>query len=327
MMVARLYYGSKVLILEEIKKHYSAFDVVNDINLATFKTSYSKIFDSNNIYIHNNFSTSDLKIISEFIDAGLGNHIFYYEDDSFDGRNGLIQKLKKSNDIYDFSLPVFGDKSKLTSLLRKYNLSYDVVNWLCENCPTTRTKSKTTGRKDVVCYDIDLLGQEITKLQSVKSELTIEDFNSSEFKKDADIFQFISDVLDKKTDKALNDYLKLVDHMGEQGLLLVFLSQLYFLIKIADIKDKKIFNESQYMNRIDLKDILGQYLNDDWEIIKPINQSTNPIRAKIELNKLSLNVNQLSKILDLVAESIIDLRNGGSKHHSIELLIHKIAIV
>jgi len=134
-------------------------------------------------------------------------------------------------------------------------------------------------------------------------------------------------VLDKKTDKALNDYLKLVDHMGEQGLLLVFLSQLLFLIKIADIKDKKIFNESQYMNRIDLKDILGQYLNDDWEIIKPINQSTNPIRAKIELNKLSLNVNQLSKILDLVAESIIDLRNGGSKHHSIELLIHKIAIV
>lgn len=326
-MIARLYYGSRVSVLDDIKKQFNSFNLVNDINLATFKTSYSKIFDSNNIYIHNNPSTADIKIISEFIDLGLGNHFFYYEDDSFDGRNGLIQKLKKSNDIYDFSLPVYGDKSKLTSFLKKYNLSYELINWLCENCPTTRIKSKTTGRKDVVCYDIDLLGQEINKLQSVKSSLTVDDFESSEFKKDADIFQFIADTLDKKTDIVLRDYPKLVDHMGEQGLLLVFLSQIYFLIKIADVKDKKLFNESDYMKRIDLKDILGQYLDDDWLNVKSVNQTTNPIRARIEINKLSMNLDQLANVLYLIAESIIDLRNGGSKNHSIELLINKIATV
>jgi hypothetical protein len=262
-MISRLYYGSRVLIVEDIKKQFNTLKLVNDINLATFKTSYSKIFDSNNIYLHNNPSTSDLKIISELLDLELGHHFLYYEDDSFDGRVSLIQKLKKANDIYDFSLPVFGDKSKLTSFLKQYNLSYELINWLCENCPTTRTKSKATGRKDVVCYDIDLLGQEIIKLQSVKSNLIIDDFNNSEFKEDADVFQFISDLLDKKTDLALKNYPKLIDHMGEQGLLLVLLSQLYFLIKIADIKDKKIFSESEYMTRIDLKDILGKYLDEN----------------------------------------------------------------
>lgn len=326
-MLARLYYGSRISVLDDVKKHFNSYNLINDISLATFKNSYSKIFDSNNIYIHNNPSSTDLKTIAEFIDLGLGNHFFYFEDDSFDGRNGLIQKLKKSNDIYDFSLPVYGDKSKLTSFLKKYNLSYELVNWLCENCPTTRTKSKTTGRKDVVCYDIDLLGQEINKLQSVKSFLTVDDFESSEFKKDADIFQFISDTLDKKTDIALRDYPKLVDHMGEQGLLLVFLSQIYFLIKIADVKNKNLFNESDYIKRIDLKDILGHYLDDDWNEIKPVNQTTNPIRARIEINKISMNLDQLSNVLCLVAESIIDLRNGGSKNHSIELLINKIATV
>lgn len=326
-MIARLYYGSRVLIVDDIKKQFNTLKLINDINLATFKTSYSKIFDSNNIYLHNNPSTSDLKVISELLDLQLGNHFLYYEDDSFDGRVSIIQKLKKANDIYDFSLPVFGDKSKLLSFLKQYNLSYELINWLCENCPTTRTKLKATGRKDVVCYDIDLLGQEINKLQSVKSVLTIDDFNSSEFKKDADIFQFISDLLDKKTDLALRDYPKLIDHMGDQGLLLVLLSQLYFLIKIADVKDKKIFNESKYMIRIDLKDILGQYLDDNWEVMKPVNQSTNPIRVKIEISKLSLNVDRLSKLIEMTAESIIDLRNGGSKYHSIELLINKSAIV
>jgi hypothetical protein len=326
-MISRLYYGSRVLIVEDIKKQFNTLKLVNDINLATFKTSYSKIFDSNNIYLHNNPSTSDLKIISELLDLELGHHFLYFEDDSFDGRVSLIQKLKKANDIYDFSLPVFGDKSKLTSFLKQYNLSYELINWLCENCPTTRTKSKTTGRKDVVCYDIDLLGQEIIKLQSVKPNLIIDDFNNSEFKEDADVFQFISDLLDKKTDLALKNYPKLIDHMGEQGLLLVLLSQLYFLIKIADIKDKKIFSESEYMTRIDLKDILGKYLDENWETIKSVNQSTNPIRAKIEINKLSLNGNQICNLIEMTAESIIDLRNGGSKYHSIELLINKATIV
>jgi hypothetical protein len=326
-MISRLYYGSRVLIVEDIKKQFNTLKLVNDINLADFKTSYSKIFDSNNIYLHNNLSTSDLKIISELLDLELGHHFLYYEDDSFDGRVSLIQKLKKTNDIYDFSLPVFGDKSKLTSFLKQYNLSYELINWLCENCPTTRTKSKATGRKDFVCYDIDLLGQEIIKLQSVKTNLIIDDFNNSEFKEDADVFQFISDLLDKKTDLALKNYPKLIDHMGEQGLLLVLLSQLFFLIKIADIKDKKIFSESEYMTRIDLKDILGKYLDENWETIKSVNQSTNPIRAKIEINKLSLNVDQLSNLIEMTAESIIDLRNGGSKYHSIELLINKATIV
>jgi hypothetical protein len=326
-MISRLYYGSRVLIVEDIKKQFNTLKLVNDINLATFKTSYSKIFDYNNIYLHNNPSTSDLKIISELLDLELGHHFLYFDDDSFDGRVSLIQKLKKANDIYDFSLPVFGDKSKLTSFLKQYNLSYELINWLCENCPTTRTKSKATGRKDVVCYDIDLLGQEIIKLQSVKSNLIIDDFNNSEFKEDADVFQFISDLLDKKTDLALKNYPKLIDHMGEQGLLLVLLSQLYFLIKIADIKDKKIFSESEYITRIDLKDILGKYLDENWETIKSVNQSTNPIRAKIEINKLSLNVDQICNLIEMTAESIIDLRNGGSKYHSIELLINKATIV
>ena len=121
MMISGLYYGSRVQIVDSIKSKFADLSLVNDINLSSFKSSYSKFFDLNNLYLHNNPSLSDIKIVSDLIDNNIGNHILVFEDDSFDGRTSLIQKLKKANQIFDFSLPVYGDKSKLNTYLKKYN--------------------------------------------------------------------------------------------------------------------------------------------------------------------------------------------------------------
>ena len=323
-MISGLYYGSRVQIVDSIKSKFADLSLVNDINLSSFKSSYSKFFDLNNLYLHNNPSLSDIKIVSDLIDNNIGNHILVFEDDSFDGRTSLIQKLKKANQIFDFSLPVYGDKSKLNTYLKKYNLSYDVISWIQVNCPTVRIKSKSTGRKDIICYDIDLLEQEITKIKSVKSDVVVDDFINSEFKSDSDIFQFINDLVDRRLDNVFANYNKLLDHMGEQGLLLVMISQIYFMLRISDVKAHKSIN---YIDRVDMRDILGKYYSEDWCDISYSYQPTNPIRFKLEFDRLSSSFDYLNSILNFLLEALIDMRSGGSKHHCLPLLFCKIALV
>ena len=324
MMISGLYYGSRVQIIDSIKSKFANLILVNDTNLSSFKSSYSKFFDLNNLYLHNNPSLSDIKIVSDLIDNNIGNHILVFEDDSFDGRTSLIQKLKKANQIFDFSLPVYGDKSKLNTYLKKYNLPYDVISWIQFNCPTVRIKSKSTGRKDIICYDIDLLEQEIVKIKSVKSEVIVDDFIDSEFKSDSDIFQFINDLVDRRLDNVFANYNKLLDHMGEQGLLLVMISQIYFMLRISDVKDHKNIH---YIDRIDMRDILGKYYSEDWCDVSYSYQPTNPIRFKLEFDRLSSSFDYLNNILNLLLEALIDMRSGGSKHHCLPLLFCKIALV
>jgi len=323
-MISGLYYGSRVQIIDSIKSKFANLILVNDTNLSSFKSSYSKFFDLNNLYLHNNPSLSDIKIVSDLIDNNIGNHILVFEDDSFDGRTSLIQKLKKANQIFDFSLPVYGDKSKLNTYLKKYNLPYDVISWIQINCPTVRIKSKSTGRKDIICYDIDLLEQEIVKIKSVKSEVIVDDFIDSEFKSDSDIFQFINDLVDRRLDNVFANYNKLLDHMGEQGLLLVMISQIYFMLRISDVKDHKNIH---YIDRIDMRDILGKYYSEDWCDVSYSYQPTNPIRFKLEFDRLSSSFDYLNNILNLLLEALIDMRSGGSKHHCLPLLFCKIALV
>ena len=324
MMISGLYYGSRVQIIDSIKSKFANLILVNDTNLSSFKSSYSKFFDLNNLYLHNNPSLSDIKILSDLIDNNIGNHILVFEDDSFDGRTSLIQKLKKANQIFDFSLPVYGDKSKLNTYLKKYNLPYDVISWIQINCPTVRIKSKSTGRKDIICYDIDLLEQEIVKIKSVKSDVIVDDFIDSEFKSDSDIFQFINDLVDRRLDNVFANYNKLLDHMGEQGLLLVMISQIYFMLRISDVKDHKNIH---YIDRIDMRDILGKYYSEDWCDVSYSYQPTNPIRFKLEFDRLSSSFDYLNNILNLLLEALIDMRSGGSKHHCLPLLFCKIALV
>ena len=324
MMISGLYYGSRVQIIDSIKSKFANLILVNDTNLSSFKSSYSKFFDLNNLYLHNNPSLSDIKIVSDLIDNNIGNHILVFEDDSFDGRTSLIQKLKKANQIFDFSLPVYGDKSKLNTYLKKYNLPYDVISWIQINCPTVRIKSKSTGRKDIICYDIDLLEQEIVKIKSVKSDVIVDDFIDSEFKSDSDIFQFINDLVDRRLDNVFANYNKLLDHMGEQGLLLVMISQIYFMLRISDVKDHKNIH---YIDRIDMRDILGKYYSEDWCDVSYSYQPTNPIRFKLEFDRLSSSFYYLNNILNLLLEALIDMRSGGSKHHCLPLLFCKIALV
>lgn len=324
MMISGLYYGSRVQIIDSIKSKFANLILVNDTNLSSFKSSYSKFFDLNNLYLHNNPSLSNIKIVSDLIDNNIGNHILVFEDDSFDGRTSLIQKLKKANQIFDFSLPVYGDKSKLNTYLKKYNLPYDVISWIQINCPTVRIKSKSTGRKDIICYDIDLLEQEIVKIKSVKSEVIVDDFIDSEFKSDSDIFQFINDLVDRRLDNVFANYNKLLDHMGEQGLLLVMISQIYFMLRISDVKNHKNIH---YIDRIDMRDILGKYYSEDWCDVSYSYQPTNPIRFKLEFDRLSSSFDYLNNILNLLLEALIDMRSGGSKHHCLPLLFCKIALV
>jgi hypothetical protein len=124
-----------------------------------------------------------LKVISSDIDKKRGTHFLYYEEDSYDGRNSLIQSIKKAGNIFDLSYPLYGDlggyKRHINNILSKKEtkISPEAMSWLVDNPPILRIKSKSANnKKEVLVYDIDLLSQEISKICSYTNLINVDDF-------------------------------------------------------------------------------------------------------------------------------------------------------
>jgi hypothetical protein len=330
-MNSRIYIGSKNQAISHIKNDYPGHSIVFVDDPVKHIKSYSIFFDKNKLFFHDNPSNENLKIISQQIDNNKGLHFLFYNDDSFDGRISLISKIKKANNIIDLSPPVVGDLSNLKrainkALLPSVEMDYDCYEWLYKNCPLMRVKSKIS-KKEKICYDIDLLSQEINKLTSINNKITIEDFSESLFNKDGDIFEFIEALLSNNKDKSLHLAGFLCESIGEQGLLMILLYQLYFLLKISSCKEKNIRNSDEVISILELQDLLGKYYDNQWTEINFAKLSENPIRVKIELSKNTKNTQQLSTIINTVVDAIKDLRNNGSRDHVLFFMISKICSV
>ena len=325
-----IFIGSKSLALQQLSSSHPGYVVENVYNIEHQLKSYSKFFDSDKIFLVNNPNNDQVKTI------GLLNnnqyHLFF-DDESYDGRNSFIAKIKKSGRIFDYSFPVFGDVQSLKRYCYKEIKSLDVkidqpcYEWIINNCPTYRIKSKTTGsKKEKIVYDLDLLFQEFRKIASVKSEIKLEDIENSLFNNDTDIFEFIEHLINKNED-VYDTCNNLCSTIGEQGLLLILLSQLYFLLVVSDCKEKNIYDAAKIAEILECKDLLGKYLGENWSPSEFTIKTQNPIRIRIELGKDTPSVAKISFMIEQVVSTIKDLRNNGSKTHALFLLINKILSV
>ena len=333
-MFPRIYFGSQTLALNKIKEEFSNSSLVFDNNIPKVISSYSKFFDANTIYVHTSFSNDDLKLIYEKSDSIGIKHILLYDDDSFDGRLSLVSKAKKNNLIFDCSYPLVGDTNSLKRHINNYvlknnaNINSETLAYLIEICPILRIKSKQSGsKKEILCYDIDILFKELEKILSYTDKIFLRDIQNSSFNEECDIFEFIEQLMNKNMDYCLNKIDLLINSMGEQGFLLVLLSQLHFMLVITETKKKyRPLTESQEI--IEMRDLLGKYLDDDYKETSYSVKVQNPIRIKIQMSKDDiLTTRQYSKMVALVVDSIVDLRNNGSVNHSIPILISKLASV
>lgn len=326
-MQTRIYYGSKLQIEKSIYEEFSNYKLVHSYNVIKVLNNYSPFFDSGNIYLHSNPSNDEIKLLEN---SKAINFIFF-DDDSFDGRLSLIQKVKKDGLIFDFSYPVLGDMSNLRRIVTKNTNSIKIDNncwqWMYENCPIIRIKSKQSGsKKEKLCYDTDLLINDILKISDITKILTLDDLVDNKYNNDSDIFAFIDHLLNKKLDKCLISSENLIKSIGEQALLLILLNQMFFLMKVNCAKEKYC-NLDQAQKIIDMEDLLGQYFTSDWQEIKQLRQTENPIRVKIEYSKKPIKSEILATIIQEVVHTIKDLRNMGNSEHSVAYLLHRIASV
>jgi len=320
--------------LNKIKEEFPGLILCFDNNVEKIINNYSKFFDTNNIYIHTNISNEDIKLIQEKSEKLGIKHIILYEDDSFDGRLSLIAKAKKNNLIFDCSYPLAGDSNSLKRHINNFvmknnaNINGETLNHLVEICPILRIKSKQSGsKKEILCYDIDILFKELEKIISYTDKIFLRDISNASFNEECDIFEFIDKLMNKDLDYCLTKIDLLIDSMGEQGFLLVLLSQLNFMLVISET-NKTFHPLTEVQEIVELRDLLGKYLDDEYKEPTFTVKTQNPIRIRIQSSKENLyNPAQFSKMITMVVDSIVDLRTNGSVNHSVPILISKLASV
>jgi len=333
-MFPRIYYGSTTLALNKIKEEFPGLILCFDNNVEKIVNGYSKFFDSNNIYIHTNVSNEDIKLIQEKSEKLGIKHIILYEDDSFDGRLSLIAKAKKNNLIFDCSYPLAGDSNSLKRHINNFviknnaNINGETLNSLVQICPILRIKSKQSGsKKEILCYDIDILFKELEKIISYTDKIFLRDISNASFNEECDIFEFIDKLMNKDIDYCLTKIDLLIDSMGEQGFLLVLLSQLNFMLVISET-NKTFHPLTEVQEIVELRDLLGKYLSNEYKEPTFTVKAQNPIRIRIQSSKENLYCPaQFSKMITMVVDSIVDLRTNGSVNHSVPILISKLASV
>ena len=165
------------------------------------------------------------------------------------------------------------------------------------------------------------------KIVSYTDKIFLRDIGNASFNEECDIFEFIEQLMNKNLDYCLNRIYLLISSMGEQGFLLVLLSQLHFMLVISET-NKKFHPLAQVQEIVELRDILGLYLSDEYKETTFTVKTQNPIRIKIQSSKDNmLTPAQYSRMITLVVDSIVDLRTNGSVNHSVPILISKLASV
>jgi len=328
--MTRLYIGSKLQSIEHISHDYPSYQIIQSYDCENTISKINVFFDHNKIYFHVNPKNDELKLIDSQKLSESIKHFIFFDDESFDGRNSLIQKIKKNNNIYNFIFPTYGDFSQLEKsiidYLKNFNLKIerDCLIWLREKCPILKIKSKT-NKKENIHYDLDLLYREIDKFRNIKNTICISDFENSNFNQDSDIFLLFEYIFKKDKVNILETWEKLISNNEAQSIIIIFVHQLIFLLQLCGLK--QLNNFDMILQKLELKDLLGKYFDSDWESISSVSKSHNPLRVKIELSKSVYNLNFLSELFYISIETLLNLRSNLNKDLTLFSFINRITNV
>jgi DNA polymerase III delta subunit len=187
------------------------------------------------------------------------------------------------------------------------------MNYLEHNSPSSIVKIKSGAtKKEVIVYDLPLLINELTKLACLDlEEITLDHVHQFDFENhNKNIFDFFNLCMSGEANEILSGLNGLNESHGHQMILMIYLSQLFFYLKIAEFKELKTKNENM-LKDLSLEPYLKKFLDIDFKEIEqeiPLKQ-VNPIRLQIAYNQTRMSSKDVSNQIQSTLNAVIDLRN------------------
>jgi len=305
-------------IVERLDTNSSINKIVNTIQGVNIfeQKKCVKIYNPNTAQVKAIFdSISTSKINADYVQI-------YCCNESLDGRSALATKGKAAGRIFNYGAIEYSNVSGFLRFLndwlshRNLTISYEAENWIQNNSPSTIVKMKSGAtKKEVIVYDLPLVFNELSKLTVLdKKTIDLADVEIFQFNDhNKNIFDFFNVCMYGKPSEILKGLIDLNESHGHQMILMVFLSQLFFYLKIAEYKESKI-NNNEMLEDLSLSKYVKKYLNDDFKEIEqdiPLKQ-VNPIRLQIAYNQTYLSTEEISRYIQSTLNVVVDLRNNLS---------------
>ena len=305
-------------IVERLDANSSINKIVNTIQGVNIfeQKKCVKIYNPNTAQVKAIFdSISTSKINADYVQI-------YCCNESLDGRSALATKGKAAGRIFNYGAIEYSNVSGFLRFLndwlshRNLTISYEAENWIQNNSPSSIVKMKSGAtKKEVIVYDLPLIFNELSKLTVLDKKTIdlaeVEIFQFSDHNKN--IFDFFNVCMYGKPSEILKGLIDLNESHGHQMILMVFLSQLFFYLKIAEFKENKI-NNNDMLEDLSLSKYVKKYLNADFKEIEqdiPLKQ-VNPIRLQIAYNQTYLSTEEISRYIQSTLNVVVDLRNNLS---------------
>ena len=305
-------------IVERLDTNSSINKIVNTIQGVNIfeQKKCVKIYNPNTAQVKAIFdSISTSKINADYVQI-------YCCNESLDGRSALATKGKAAGRIFNYGAIEYSNVSGFLRFLndwlshRNLAISYEAENWIQNNSPSTIVKMKSGAtKKEVIVYDLPLIFNELSKLTVLdKKTIDLADVEIFQFNDhNKNIFDFFNVCMYGKPSEILKGLIDLNESHGHQMILMVFLSQLFFYLKIAEFKENKI-NNNDMLEDLSLSKYVKKYLNADFKEIEqdiPLKQ-VNPIRLQIAYNQTYLSTEEISRYIQSTLNVVVDLRNNLS---------------
>ena len=305
-------------IVERLDTNSSINKIINTIQGVNIfeQKKCVKIYNPNTAQVKAIFdSISTSKINADYVQI-------YCCNESLDGRSALATKGKAAGRIFNYGAIEYSNVSGFLRFLndwlshRNLTISYEAENWIQNNSPSTIVKMKSGAtKKEVIVYDLPLIFNELSKLTVLdKKTIDLADVEIFQFNDhNKNIFDFFNVCMYGKPSEILKGLIDLNESHGHQMILMVFLSQLFFYLKIAEFKENKI-NNNDMLEDLSLSKYVKKYLNADFKEIEqdiPLKQ-VNPIRLQIAYNQTYLSTEEISRYIQSTLNVVVDLRNNLS---------------
>ncbi len=305
-------------IVERLDTNSSINKIVNTIQGVNIfeQKKCVKIYNPNTAQVKAIFdSISTSKINADYVQI-------YCCNESLDGRSALATKGKAAGRIFNYGAIEYSNVSGFLRFLnnwlshRNLTISYEAENWIQNNSPSTIVKMKSGAtKKEVIVYDLPLIFNELSKLTVLdKKTIDLADVEIFQFNDhNKNIFDFFNVCMYGKPSEILKGLIDLNESHGHQMILMVFLFQLFFYLKIAEFKENKI-NNNDMLEDLSLSKYVKKYLNADFKEIEqdiPLKQ-VNPIRLQIAYNQTYLSTEEISRYIQSTLNVVVDLRNNLS---------------
>jgi DNA polymerase III delta subunit len=315
--ISRIFNFSETIV-ERLDTNTSVSKIINSLQSVN-------IFDSKRCIKIYNPNAAQLKAIYESIINSKINVDYvqiYCCNDSLDGRSAIASKAKSSGRIFHYGAIEYSNTSPFNRFLNDWlssnniKISGEAMNYLEHNSPSSIVKIKSGAtKKEVIVYDLPLLINELTKLACLDlEEITLNHVHQFDFENhNKNIFDFFNLCMSGEANEILSGLNGLNESHGHQMILMIYLSQLFFYLKIAEFKELKTKNENM-LKDLSLEPYLKKFLDIDFKEIEqeiPLKQ-VNPIRLQIAYNQTRMSSKDVSNQIQSTLNAVIDLRNNLS---------------